>query len=62
MKSSFNNCMGNEYLFAFFSVAGGCQDFDLMASYPPRKLGNEMTMEQAGLIPNGTVHARKALL
>lgn len=34
-------------------------DFELRSAYPPRILLDSMTLQEAELIPNGTVHARK---
>ena len=36
-------------------------DFELRSAYPPRVLVDSMTLLEAGLIPNGTIHARKLL-
>jgi len=36
-----------------------CPNFELRSAYPPRLLPDDMSLEEAGLIPNGTVHARK---
>ena len=33
--------------------------FELRGTYPPRALPNSMTLMEAGLVPNGTVHAKK---
>eukprot|EP00605_Chrysophyceae_sp_TOSAG23-4_P000217 GSChrysophyteH1.ASY1.ANO1.254.1 assembled CDS len=33
--------------------------FELRGTYPPRALPNSMTLVEAGLVPNGTVHAKK---
>ena len=38
---------------------GICPVFELRSAYPPRALGDELSLVQAGLVPNGTVHARK---
>jgi hypothetical protein len=34
-------------------------DFSLRSAYPPRELGLFLSLKEAGLVPNGTVHARK---
>lgn len=34
-------------------------DFELRSAYPPRALGLFLSLKEAGLSPNGTVHARK---
>jgi hypothetical protein len=36
-----------------------CDDFDLRSAYPPRVLLDFTTLQEAGLVPNGTLHARK---
>jgi hypothetical protein len=36
-----------------------CDLFELRSAYPPRLLTDSMTLEEAGLLPNGTVHARR---
>lgn len=33
--------------------------FELRSAYPPRQLTDELTLNEAGLVPNGTVHAKK---
>jgi hypothetical protein len=33
--------------------------FELRSAYPPRILPDSMSLKEAGLIPNGTIHARK---
>jgi len=38
-------------------VVNDSDAFDLRAAYPPRMLSNTMTLSEAGLVPNGTVHA-----
>ena len=35
------------------------EGFELRAAYPPRILDDALTMAEAGLVPNGTIHARK---
>jgi hypothetical protein len=40
-------------------AAGDLFDFELRSAYPPRALDYAMTLKEAGLAPNGTVHARK---
>ena len=35
------------------------EGFELRAAYPPRILDDALTMTEAGLVPNGTIHARK---
>ena len=37
----------------------GAAAFELRAAYPPRALDDASTMAEAGLCPNGTVHARR---
>ena len=42
--------------------AGGLDEevvFELRAAYPPRLLEDHMTLEEAGLVPTGVVHARR---
>ena len=34
-------------------------NFELRGTYPPRPLPDSMTLVEAGLVPNGTVHAKK---
>ena len=34
-------------------------NFELRSAYPPRILLDSMSLEEAELIPNGTVHARR---
>ncbi len=47
-----------EYIVRYF---GGldCPDFELRGGYPPRKLTDSTTFIEAGLTPNGTIHAKK---
>ena len=33
-------------------------DYELRSAYPPRVLADIMTLKSAGLVPNGTIHAR----
>lgn len=35
------------------------ENFELRSAYPPRILSDTMSLKDAGLIPNGTIHARK---
>eukprot|EP01041_Mallomonas_annulata_P004926 gene4926-9825_t len=37
----------------------GCPPFELRSAYPPRSLCEAMTLEEAALLPNGTVHAKQ---
>jgi hypothetical protein len=37
----------------------GTETFELRSAYPPRVLSDSMSLKEAGLIPNGTIHARK---
>jgi hypothetical protein len=34
-------------------------DFELRLAYPSRTLSNDLTLKDAGLVPNGTIHVRK---
>lgn len=38
---------------------GICPVFDIRSAYPPRRLGDDMSLQESGLCPNGTVHAQK---
>ena len=42
-----------------YSGSGPVDGFELRAAYPPRILDDTLTMTEAGLVPNGTIHARK---
>ena len=33
--------------------------FELRSAYPPRSMKDSVSIEEAGLVPNGTLHARK---
>jgi UBX domain len=37
---------------------GGIREYELRSAYPPRVLSDQMSLLEAGLIPNGTIHAR----
>ena len=41
------------------NVEGLVERFELRSAFPPRLLTDSMTLEEAGLVPNGTIHARK---
>lgn len=40
------------------SAGGEALNIELRSAYPPRILSDSMTLKEAGLLPNGTVHAR----
>ena len=41
------------------TVGGGVvREYELRSAYPPRVLSDQMSLLEAGLIPNGTIHAR----
>ena len=42
-----------------YSGSTSVEGFELRAAYPPRILDDALTMTEAGLVPNGTIHARK---
>lgn len=47
----------------FATSAGAAEEvgFELRAAYPPRLLADSMTLDEAGLVPTGVVHARRVL-
>ena len=41
------------------NLEGLIERFELRSAFPPRLLTDSMTLEEAGLVPNGTIHARR---
>ena len=62
-----DDCVGdirreiNKYVTSIRTSMGTRQsviDYELRTAYPPRALSDIMTLKEAGLTPNGTIHAR----
>ena len=61
VKVPYNGCVGEirQDIIRHFGASAPVPDFELRSAYPPRLLTDNMTLEEAGLLPNGTVHAKR---
>ena len=54
-----NNCGANGGNGNGNALPGSVPAFELRAAYPPRRLDDHMTLDEAGLRAGGVVHAKK---